>query len=119
MTISATAYTKIISDLVQRVGSGQLDGVARAADLLTAAVRAGGVIHAFGCGHSEAVAKEIAGRAGGLVPTSRIELRDVVLYGGEPASVLADPRLELDPAIARRLFELAPVRPEDAPAWSS
>jgi len=114
VTISATAYTKIISDLVQRVGSGQLDGVARAADLLTAAVRAGGVIHAFGCGHSEAVAKEIAGRAGGLVPTSRIELRDVVLYGGEPASVLADPRLELDPAIARRLFELAPVRPEDA-----
>jgi uncharacterized phosphosugar-binding protein len=114
VTISATGYTKIISDLVQRIGSGQLDEVARAADLLTAAVNAGGVIHAFGCGHSEAVAKEIAGRAGGLVPTSRIELRDVVLYGGEPVSTLANPELELDPGIARRLYELAPVRPEDA-----
>jgi uncharacterized phosphosugar-binding protein len=114
VTISATAYTTMISDLVQRVGSGQLDEVARAADLLAAAVRSGGVIHAFGCGHSEAVAKEIAGRAGGLVPTSRIELRDVVLYGGEPASILADPKLELDPTIAHRLYDLAPIQPQDA-----
>ena len=39
---------------------------------------------------------EIAGRAGGLVPTNRIALRDIVLYGGEPREVLEDPLLERD-----------------------
>ena len=57
----------------------------RAADLVADAVRADGVVHAFGTGHSEALAMEIAGRAGGLVPTNRIALRDLVLHGGEPA----------------------------------
>ena len=84
----------------------------RAADLIAEAVRADGVVHAFGTGHSEALAMEIAGRAGGLVPTNRIALRDLVLLGGEPADVLG-PLLERDPAVAHRLYELAPVRPSD------
>ena len=45
------------------------------------ALQAGGVVQAFGTGHSEAFAMEIAGRAGGLIPTNRIALRDVVLHG--------------------------------------
>ena len=114
MSIDSATYTKLIQNVIERVSTGQADGVRRAADLLAAAVRAGGVIQAFGCGHSEALAMEIAGRAGGLVPTSRIALRDLVLYGGEPLSTLADPALELDPTIARRLYELAPVKPDDA-----
>ena len=36
-------------------------------------------MQAFGTGHSQAFAMEIAGRAGGLIPTNRIALRDVVL----------------------------------------
>jgi uncharacterized phosphosugar-binding protein len=57
---------------------------------------------------------EIAGRAGGLVPTNKIALRDVVLYGGEPAEVLADPMFERRTEIAHRLYELAPIKPDDA-----
>jgi uncharacterized phosphosugar-binding protein len=72
------------------------------------------VIQAFGCGHSEALAMEIAGRAGGLVPTNKIALRDLVLYGGEPASVLSDPELERTPSVAHRLYDLAPIKPDDA-----
>nr|WP_239082713.1 SIS domain-containing protein [Actinoplanes teichomyceticus] len=99
---------------VDRVGAGQTAEKHHAAALLTTAVRSGGVIQAFGCGHSEALAMEIAGRAGGLVPTNRIALRDIVLYGGDPIETLADPAVERDPAVAHRLYQLAPVKPDDA-----
>lgn len=107
-------YLTRIQAIVEKVGTGQAEEKSRAADILTATVRDGGVIQAFGCGHSEALAMEIAGRAGGLVPTNRIALRDIVLYGGEPLETLADPMLERDPRIAHRLYELAPVKPDDA-----
>ena len=58
---------------------------------MVASLRAGGVVQAFGSGHSEALAMEFAGRAGGLVPTNRIALRDLVIFGGEPPEVLGDP----------------------------
>ncbi|GAA3338603.1 sugar isomerase domain-containing protein [Amorphoplanes nipponensis] len=113
MSITSAAYAEAVTEAIGRVGSTQRDAVARAADLLTATLQAGGVIQAFGCGHSEALAMEIAGRAGGLVPTNRIALRDIVLYGGEPASVLTDPQLERTPGVAHRLYELAPIKPDD------
>ncbi|MFC7530266.1 sugar isomerase domain-containing protein [Actinoplanes sp. GCM10030250] len=103
-----------IEEVVSRIGRGQQAEKDRAADLLTETVRNGGVIQAFGCGHSEALAMEIAGRAGGLVPTNRIALRDIVLYGGEPLEALADPTVERNPEIAHKLYQLAPVKPDDA-----
>jgi uncharacterized phosphosugar-binding protein len=111
-TLSADGYLAVVTETIERVAAGQRDGVRQAADLITAALRAEGVIHAFGTGHSEALAMEIAGRAGGLVPTNRIALRDVVLYGGEPATVLG-PTLERDPGVAQRLYDLVPVREQD------
>jgi uncharacterized phosphosugar-binding protein len=41
--------------------------VRQAAPVVGASVAAGGVVHTFGSGHSEIVAREIIGRAGGLV----------------------------------------------------
>ncbi|MFI7547124.1 sugar isomerase domain-containing protein [Actinoplanes sp. NPDC049599] len=114
MSITSARYAEVIQQTVAHVSSTQGAGVARAADLLTSTLQAGGVIQAFGCGHSEALAMEIAGRAGGLVPTNRIALRDLVLYGGEPASLLSDPQLERTPEVAHRLYELAPIKPDDA-----
>ncbi|MEV4757912.1 SIS domain-containing protein [Micromonospora sp. NPDC049559] len=112
MTLSAEGYLAVAVETMRRVAAGARDEVGRAADLITTALRSDGVIHAFGTGHSEALAMEIAGRAGGLVPTNRVALRDLVLHGGEPASLLG-PMLERDPTVAHRLFELVPVRPQD------
>lgn len=106
-------YLDRITELVRRVGEGQREPVSEAASVIVSCLDAGGVVHAFGTGHSEALAMEIAGRAGGLVPTNKIALRDLVLYGGEPLSILDDPLLERDPAVARRLYELAQVHPSD------
>lgn len=112
MTLSADGFLAAVRDTIDTVVESQRDGVQRAADLIAAALRADGVVQAFGTGHSEALTMEIAGRAGGLVPTNRIALRDVVLYGGQPASVLG-PTLERDPSVAHRLYELVPVRKQD------
>ncbi|MFC7588824.1 SIS domain-containing protein [Nonomuraea antimicrobica] len=77
-------YASKALDLARRVAEQQAEPVGRAAGLLVASIRAGGLVNAFGSGHSEAIAMEIAGRAGGLVPSNRLSPKDLVLYGGEP-----------------------------------
>ncbi|MCK2219595.1 SIS domain-containing protein [Actinomadura sp. ATCC 31491] len=106
------SYVNEVLELARRVADSQAEQVRRAAALLVAALKAGGVVNAFGSGHSEAIAMEIAGRAGGLVPSNRLSPRDLVLYGGRPPSVLT-PELERDPAIAHEIYALAPVAPQD------
>ena len=111
--VSARAYLAALGPIMAKV-SEQADGpVQQAADLIVTSLRAGGVIQAFGSGHSEALTMEIAGRAGGLVPSNRIALRDVVLVGGESPDVLNSKHLERDPSIARRLYDLANVSAAD------
>jgi uncharacterized phosphosugar-binding protein len=112
--INGAALADAVRAGIDQVIDGEAAAVTKAADILYAALRAGGILQAFGTGHSEALTKEIAGRAGGLVPTNRISLRDVVLRGGSPLSVLADPMFERDPQIAHRLYELAAPDPADA-----
>ncbi|WP_219469534.1 sugar isomerase domain-containing protein [Nonomuraea rhizosphaerae] len=106
-----TFATKAL-ELAHQVVQTQAEQVSAAAALFVASLRAGGVVNAFGSGHSEAIAMEIAGRAGGLVPSNRLTPRDLVLYGGEPPGVLTS-ELERDPSIAHRIYGLAPVEPQD------
>ncbi|MDP4509490.1 SIS domain-containing protein [Nonomuraea turcica] len=105
-------YASKVLDLAHQVAESQAEPVKHAAGLIVASIRAGGVVNAFGSGHSEAIAMEIAGRAGGLVPSNRLTPRDLVLYGGRPPSVLTA-ELERDPAIAHEIYALAPVAPQD------
>lgn len=56
---------------------------------------------------------EIAGRAGGLIPTSRIALRDVVLHGNRLVEELGSAELERDPSVVDELFALHPRDPRD------
>jgi uncharacterized phosphosugar-binding protein len=105
--VGAQAYLDALAPIMARVGEQAGGPVQEAADLVVASLRAGGVLQAFGTGHSEALAMELAGRAGGLVPTNRISLRDVVIFGGEPPAVLGDGHLERDPSIAHRVYDLA------------
>ncbi|GAA2356612.1 SIS domain-containing protein [Nonomuraea africana] len=104
-------YARHIADLVAAIPDDPQ--IPRAAALFTRALDRGGVIQAFGSGHSEATAMEIAGRAGGLVPTNKLALRDIVLYGGADPAELERYDLERDPGLARRILDLAPVRDED------
>ncbi|WP_370616534.1 sugar isomerase domain-containing protein [Mumia sp. Pv 4-285] len=84
-----------------------------AVDLITASLQAGGIVQAFGTGHSQAFAMEIAGRAGGLIPTNNIALRDVALFGSQDVAILTDPTLERDPSIVDELWEISGPGPDD------
>jgi uncharacterized phosphosugar-binding protein len=105
-------YASKALDLAAQVAESQSEPVGRAAALIVASLRADGVVNAFGSGHSEAIAMEIAGRAGGLVPSNRLSPRDLVLYGGRSPKVLT-PELERDPGVAHQIYDLAPVQPQD------
>ncbi|WP_116948754.1 sugar isomerase domain-containing protein [Jiangella endophytica] len=111
--VSAPAYLARLTEILDSVSTTQLEGVHRAADIVARAVRDGGVVQAFGTGHSQATAMEIAGRAGGLIPTNRIALADLVMYGGEAPETILDPRTERDPSLAQRLYDLAPIEAND------
>src|SRR5919106_3206833 len=112
-TVSAQAYLDALAPIMARVAEQAGGPIQTAADLVAASLRADGVVQAFGTGHSEALAMEIAGRAGGLVPTNRIALRDVVIFGGESPEVLGNGLLERDPQVAHRLYDLATVAAAD------
>jgi len=84
-----------------------------AIDLIVGALDNGGVVQAFGTGHSQAFAMEIAGRAGGLIPTNNLALRDVVLHGSRDVSDLGGSSLERDPSVVDELFSVSPINPAD------
>ncbi|WP_449064440.1 sugar isomerase domain-containing protein [Planomonospora algeriensis] len=107
------AYVRHVARLVREIPVEQAGPIAAAADLVVRALNRGGVVQAFGSGHSEAVAMEVAGRAGGLVPTNRLALRDIVLYGGADRTELERYDLERDPAVAHRILDAAPVEAGD------
>lgn len=99
-----------LDQLAELVASG---GLQSAIDLMVDAVRAGGVVQAFGTGHSEAFAMEIAGRAGGLIPAHRIALRNVVLRGSRGVDDLTGAGLERDGSVVEELLDLTELDPAD------
>lgn len=98
-----------ITRLAEAADGGALDP---AIALLVRALDVGGIIHAFGTGHSEAFAMEIAGRAGGLIPTNNFALRDLVLHGDREIEILT-PALEREPWLVDELMATVPVADDD------
>ncbi len=109
-----TAYRGEVLGRLERILDGpNAEAVDAASKLIVEALQAGGIVHAFGTGHSEAFAMEIAGRAGGLIPTNRIALRDVVLDGKRDASILSGAALERDASVVSELLDGLPLHPAD------
>lgn len=101
-----------MQDVIGRLVDTQRDAISEAAGLVTDAIAAGGVVQAFGTGHSQALSMEIAGRAGGLVPTNMLSIRDIVIHGGVRPDEVGR-LVERDPSVAQRIYELATILPQD------
>ena len=112
-SLSGAAYWDTVSRALPETVERAQESIARAADLIAAALRDKGVIQVFGTGHSQALAMEVAGRAGGLVPTNQLSLRDRVLFGGEDPDIALDPFAERDPSVAAKVLDLAEIHPSD------
>jgi uncharacterized phosphosugar-binding protein len=114
MSAPLAAFSSEVHDrlgaLDQEVAAGGLDP---AVDLMASSLQRGGVVQVFGTGHSQAFAMEVAGRAGGLIPTHAIVLRDVVLRGSRDVSVLEGGTLERDESVADELYGLYSFDPAD------
>jgi uncharacterized phosphosugar-binding protein len=111
--IDTASFLAEVRDQLDRIEAGQGLAIDQAADLIAGSLRKDGVLQVFGTGHSEALAMELSGRAGGLIPTNKLALRDLIILGGEDPEVLADPKAERDPQLARRVWDLAPIGPDD------
>jgi len=73
-------YFDLIEDLIQELKNTQQGNVKKAAEIIAESIMSGGILHAFGSGHSYAAALEVAGRAGGLIPAKTVEEPSRGLY---------------------------------------
>jgi uncharacterized phosphosugar-binding protein len=65
-------YFKVIEDLLKEVEETQSKNITKAGELIAECIMNGGILQAFGSGHSFAAALEITHRAGGLIPAKAI-----------------------------------------------
>ena len=112
--LSGAAFATTAAEAIRAVSTSQAAAVAAAAQLVADCIADGGVLQAFGTGHSEAFAMEVAGRAGGYIPTNKLALRDAVAAAGAEVDPEVAGKLERDPALAPYIYALAPeVQPQD------
>jgi uncharacterized phosphosugar-binding protein len=110
---TAEAFAATAMSSLEHVIEINRAAVSDAARIVALTVAGGGVIQAFGTGHSQATAMEVAGRAGGFIPSNRIALSDLAVYGDDPVDTLHDVLLERSPGLAVRLLELADADTRD------
>ena len=112
MTDLTKQFLNEVSPRLERL-AGPNKAIDDAVLLIADSLESGGVVQAFGTGHSEAFAMEIAGRAGGLIATNRIALRTLVLRGDRSVSELGGAEFERDPNVGENLLALFDVQPKD------
>lgn len=66
-------YYEEIGKLLEKVRVNQKDNVMKAAEIIAESIMSGGLLQAFGSGHSFGTALEVCGRAGGLIPSKQIK----------------------------------------------
>ncbi|GAA2091841.1 sugar isomerase domain-containing protein [Microlunatus panaciterrae] len=111
--INQKTAVQLLQDAFNKVVETQQDNISEAAKLIVQQLGKNGIIQVFGTGHSRSFAMEIAGRAGGLVPASKLSISDLVFFGDtEPMDVL-DPMLERDDSLAERLLAVHHIDPAD------
>jgi uncharacterized phosphosugar-binding protein len=112
MTDLTAAFYDQVKSRLERLAGPNPD-IDAAVAVIADSLENNGVVQAFGTGHSEAFAMEIAGRAGGLIATNRIALRTLVLRGDFDVSALGGAEFERDPNIGENLLALFDIQPND------
>jgi len=99
--------------VARRVHETQAYGIRRVGKLFADCLEKGGVIQAYGTGHSRAFAMELAGRAGGLVPVNRIDLLDLALRTGWPLERVVSAEIERDLEAGQAILSCYRIEPQD------
>ena len=95
-------FYEIVCEQLDRQVNEEEENIEKAAQICADAIINDGLIHVFGCGHSQMFAMEIFYRAGGLVPVNALLHPDFALFPraklstiGERVEGLADEYLKL------------------------
>ncbi len=99
--------------VLERVRQTQTAAIRRAASLFARCIEKNGVIQVYGTGHSRALAMELAGRAGGLVPVNRIDLEDLALSAHWPLDRVKRSDIERDLAAGQAILSCYHIEPQD------
>ena len=110
---AAAVFARTALDQLTRVAGDQRDALRAGGALIADALGAGGILHAYGTGHSRSAALELVARAGGFIPTNMLAIKDLVMWGGQAPSTIRDPKLEREPGVAADVLALHDVRPGD------
>jgi len=99
--------------VLERIRHTQVEAIRRTALLCADCIEKNGVIQVYGTGHSQAIAMELAGRAGGLVPINRIDLEDLALYANWSLARVRQPDIERDLAAGQAILHCYAIEPQD------
>ncbi len=104
---------RTLDEATRGLVSTQSGNIAAAAELVVSAIDAGGIVQVFGTGHSKGFAMEVAGRAGGLVPSNQLAVKDVVMLGQRTPADVITPEAERRPEFALEVLALHRIHPAD------
>lgn len=108
------SYPTVALERLHNLLETQFEYITKASRVLARTIAGGGVVQAFGTGHSRAVTLELCGRAGGLAAIGMLAVKDLVMFGGASPKDILDPTYEREPGIAARVYELASPQKGDA-----
>jgi uncharacterized phosphosugar-binding protein len=91
------------------IADDQWPAIRTAAEMVAETVAGGGLVHAFGTGHSHMLAEELFYRAGGLAAVNPILVESLMLHAGAEQSTA----LERRPGIIDEVLDEMPVRAGD------
>jgi uncharacterized phosphosugar-binding protein len=107
--VAFSQYIEGLQAVLDRIKSEQSANIEKAGLLVADSLSAGGVIHAFGTGHSHLIADEAFFRAGGIAAVNPILDERLIFLKG----ALESTRAERESGLARTLLEGEVVAKED------
>jgi uncharacterized phosphosugar-binding protein len=102
-------YIGRLQAILEDIRTIQMPAIREAGRLVAASLAAGGIVHAFGSGHSHMIAEEAFFRAGGLAPVNPIFDARLQFLEGAIESTHA----EREAGAARQILDRENLRPED------
>jgi uncharacterized phosphosugar-binding protein len=108
MTI-ALDYLKMTREMLTQAEEANAGAIAEASGIMARCIAGGGVVHAFGTGHSHMLAEEIFARARGLAAVNAILYPPLMLHRG----AFVSSQVERETGLATRLLEQAGIRAGD------
>lgn len=109
MSSLVQSWFAAVFDMLAEVVETQTEAIETAGQMGAEAILNGGLIHAFGTGHSHMIAEELFDRAGGLVLLNPILEPSLMLHEG----IQRSSSLERLPGYAAPLLEIEPLSPGD------